>query len=334
MQYVNLGHSGLKVSRYALGCMSFGTPGNSRQPWAMGEADARPVLRRAFEAGINFFDTANVYSWGSSEEITGKLIAELMPRHQAVIATKVFRPTSANAGPNDQGLSRKHIMENIDASLKRLGTDYVDLYIIHRFDYETPIEETMRALNDVVQSGKARYIGASSMFAYQLARMQDVAQMNGWVQFISMQNHYNMVWREEERDMNAFCHQNGVALTPWGPLAGGFLASDRRITDATRSERRKLDKSATSTAYGTANDLKVIDALSALSQQRGVPMAELAMAWLLRQPGVTAPVIGVTKAAQLENSINALSIKLEQHEIDALSAAYVPNRQMGGVITG
>ncbi len=204
MKYVNLGKSGLKVSQLCLGCMRFGHPGNTRTSWALGEQDARPFFRRAAEAGINFFDTADVYSWGTSEELTGKLVMETMPRHQAVIATKVMNETAANPGPNDSGLSRKHIMDGIDASLRRLGTDYVDLYIVHRFDRAAPIEETMEALHDVVKAGKARYIGASSMHAYQFASMQYTAQMHGWTRFVSMQNLYNMVWREEEFEMNAF----------------------------------------------------------------------------------------------------------------------------------
>jgi len=329
MKYVNLGNSGLKVSRLALGCMSFGTPGNRHQPWVIGEDEARPIVRRAVEAGINFFDTADVYSWGSSEQITGKLLAEFLPREQAVIATKVFHMVGADGGPNDMGLSRKHILAGIDASLKRLGTDYVDLYIIHRFDYRTPIEETMEALHDVVRAGKARYIGASSMFTYQFAMMQEVARRQGWTRFVSMQNHYNLAWREEERDMNAYCIDTGVGLTPWGPLAGGFLAVDRRLTGQQSSGRARLDNSPTNAAYGTESDYRVVDALSALSKVLDVSMAEVALAWLLRRPGVSAPITGVTKLAQLDNSLRALEFSLTGADEELLSNAYIPNRHLG-----
>ena len=329
MKYVNLGKSGLKVSKLCLGCMSYGAPGNSRQPWSLGEGNARPFFRRAAEAGINFFDTADVYSLGASEELTGKLVTETMPRHQAVIATKVMNETSVNPGPNDTGLSRKHIRDAIDASLRRLGTDYVDLYIIHRFDRATPIEETMQALHDTVKAGKVRYIGASTMYAYQFASMQYTAEINGWTKFVSMQNLYNMAWREEERDMNAFCHETGVGLTPWAPLAGGFLATDWRKTGNQHSDRARSGNSYSTKAYGTPEDYKVLDVLVAVSERLGVPMARIALAWLLTRPAVSAPIIGATKLAQLDDALAALDLTLSAEDHQALTGAYVPNRQLG-----
>jgi len=329
MEYVNLGRSGLKVSRLCLGCMSYGAPGNTAQPWSLGEDDSRPFFRRAFEAGINFFDTADVYSLGASEVLTGKLVRELMPRHQAVIATKVFNATTTDPGPNDTGLSRKHIMDAIDASLGRLGTDYVDLFIIHRFDRHTPIEETMEALHDTVKAGKVRYIGASTMYAHQFASMQHTAQINGWTRFVSMQNLYNMVWREEERDMNDFCQQTGVGLTPWAPLAGGFLATDWRKTRNQHSERARSGNSYSTKTYGTPEDYRVFDALSAVSERLGVPTAQIALAWLLNRPGVSAPIIGATKLAQLEDALAAPELHLSAADQQLLSDAYTPNRQLG-----
>ena len=329
MEYVNLGKSGLKVSRLCLGCMSYGAPGNSPQPWSLGEAEARPFYRRAAEAGINFFDTADVYSLGASEELTGKLVMEQMPRHQAVIATKVFNPTTEKAGPNDSGLSRKHIMDAVDASLRRLGTDYVDLYIIHRFDRHTPIEETMEALHDTVKAGKVRYLGASSMYAYQFAGMQYTAQMHGWTKFVSMQNLYNLVWREEEREMNAFCHETGVGLTPWAPLAGGFLATDWRKTANQHSERARSGSSYSTKAYGRPEDYKVLDVLAPMAARLGVPMARIALAWLLTRKAVSAPIIGATKLQQLEDVVAAPELILSAADHQALTDAYTPSRQLG-----
>lgn len=329
MKYVNLGKSGLRVSKLCLGCMSYGEPGNVRQPWSLNESDSRPFFQRAAEQGINFFDTADVYSWGASEELTGKLVKEVMPRSQAVIATKVMNPTSATPGPNDAGLSRKHIMDAIDASLRRLGTDYVDLYIIHRFDRRTPVEETMQALHDVVRAGKARYIGASTMYAYQFAGMQHVAESNGWTRFVSMQNLYNLAWREEEREMNAYCIQSGVGLTPWSPLAGGFLATDWRATGKQHSERSRSGASYSHKTYGTPEDYRLIDVLADLSTRLGVPMARIALAWLLKRPGVSAPIIGATKLPQLDDALAALDVNLSEDVEKELAAAYTPNRELG-----
>ena len=329
MQYVNLGKSGLKVSRLCLGCMSFGKPGSAPQPWSLGEGDARPFFARAADAGINFFDTADVYSWGASEQLTGKLVAEVMPRGKAVIATKVFNETSADAGPNDSGLSRKHIMDAIDASLRRLGTDYVDLYIIHRFDRGTPIEETMEALHDLVRAGKVRYLGASSMYAHQFATMQHVAERHGWTKFVSMQNLYNLVWREEELDMNDFCFETGVGLTPWAPLAGGFLATDWRKTGNTHSERARSRSSYSSRTFGTPEDCRVLDVLLEVSARIGVPMARVALAWLLTRKAVSAPIIGATRLQQLDEAIGAVDLALAPEDIQALTDAYTPNRNLG-----
>ena len=329
MRYVNLGQSGLKVSPLCLGCMSFGEPGSVRQPWSLGEAESRPFFRRAIESGINFFDTANAYSWGASETLTGKLVGEFLPRHQAVIATKVCLETGAQPGPNDSGLSRKHIMDAIDASLRRLGTDYVDLYIIHRFDRHTPVEETMQALHDVVRAGKARYIGASSMHAYQFAGMQFAAERHGWTKFVAMQNLYNLVWREEEREMNAFCRETGVGLTPWAPLAGGFLASDWRSTGNQHSERARSGTSYSTKAYGTAQDYQVLDVLIALAGRLGVPMAQVALAWLMGRPGVCSPIVGATRLEQLDVALGAVDLTLSAADRQLLDDAYTPNRYLG-----
>jgi aryl-alcohol dehydrogenase-like predicted oxidoreductase len=329
MKYVNLGKSGLKVSRLCLGCMGFGEPGGVRQPWSLGEDDARPFFRRAVEAGINFFDTADAYSWGVSEQLTGKLVGEFLPRHQSVIATKVMYETGPGPGPNDTGLSRKHIMDGIDASLRRLKTDYVDLYIIHRFDRDTPMEETMRALHDVVRAGKARYIGASSMHAYQFAGLQHTAERHGWTKFVSMQNLYNMVWREEEREMNAFCRETGVGLTPWAPLAGGFLAADWRQTKNQHSERARSGNSYSTKAYGTPQDYQVLDVLKGVAARLAVPMAQVALAWLLARPGVSAPIMGATRLAQLDDAIGAADLTLSGADLQLLGDAYTPNRQLG-----
>lgn len=330
MKYLRLGQSGLKVSRLCLGCMSYGEPGNTRQPWALRETDARPFFRRAADAGVNFFDTADAYSWGTSEELTGKLVAEVMPRSQAVIATKVFNATRAEGvGPNDAGLSRKHIMDAIDASLKRLGTDYVDLYIVHRFDRQTPAEETMQALHDIVRAGKVRYLGASSMYAHQFASLQHTATLHGWTPFVSMQNLYNLVWREEEHGMNDFCIQTGVGITPWSPLAGGFLATDWRKLERGHSERSKAGTSYSSNTWGTPEDYRVLDALIGVASRRGVPMAQTALAWLLTRAGVTAPIVGATKLSQLDDAISGLELSLSAEELDILSSAYTPNRNLG-----
>jgi aryl-alcohol dehydrogenase-like predicted oxidoreductase len=327
MDYVRLGRTGLKVSRLCLGCMSFGNP--VKMPWTLGYDESRPFFRRAIEAGINFFDTADTYSFGSSEEFTGKLIREFMPRDEAVIATKVLNPVSDKPGPNGQGLSRKHIMEAVDNSLKRLGTDYIDLYQIHRFDRATPIEETMEALNDVVRAGKVRYIGASSMHAYQFVEMQGVAERNGWAKFVSMQNLYNLIWREEEKQMNEYCIRTGVGLIPWSPLAGGFLAADWRETKKQHSKRSSTKGSYSYSAYERDEDYRVVDTLIAVSKRLEKPRAQVALAWLLARPGMTAPIIGATKLSHLEDALAALDLQLSDEDNRELDAAYSWNRLLG-----
>jgi aryl-alcohol dehydrogenase-like predicted oxidoreductase len=327
MEYKRLGRSGLKVSRLCLGCMSFGD--HNQRSWILDQDESRPFFRLAIESGINFFDTADTYSFGASEEVTGKLIREFMPRDQAIIATKVFNPAAPKPGPNDVGLSRKHIMDAVDASLRRLGTDYIDLYQIHRFHRGTPIEETMSALNDLVRAGKVRYIGASSMYAFQFVQMQSVAELNGWTKFISMQNLYNLVWREEERQMNDFCIQTGVGLMPWGPLAGGFLATDWRKTEKQHSERSRESGMYATRAYEKPQDYKVVDALAEVSARLERPMAQVAMAWLLSRPGVTAPITGATKLSHLESALAALELKLSPEDFKALDDCYTWNRNLG-----
>jgi 1-deoxyxylulose-5-phosphate synthase len=319
MEYVRLGQTGLKVSRICLGCMSYGA--KRWQPWVLEEEEALPFFRRAIEAGINFFDTANVYSRGESERITGKALKEYARREDVVIATKVRG--QMGDGPNDQGLSRKHIMDQIDASLARLGTDYVDLYQIHRFDYETPIEETMAALDDIVRAGKARYIGASSMYAWQFAKMQSVAERNGLTKFVSMQPQYNLVYREEEREMLPLCKDQGVGVIPWSPLARGFLVGGRTKAGEGNTERARADQNA-ARMYFRDPDLAVIDALSGLAAEKGAPNMQLALAWVLRNPVVTAPIIGATKAHHLDDAIAALSISLTDEEARRLEKPYKP----------
>ncbi len=345
MQYVHLGSSGLAVSRFSLGMMTYGTP--KWRPWVLDEVASRPLVRAAIEAGINFLDTADMYSAGVSEELTGKFVREFCHRDEVVVATKVHFPVDlafqgGNAPgpkfrprPNTSGLSRKRIFNAIDASLRRLGTDYVDLYQIHRFDYATPVEETMEALNDVVKSGKARYIGASSMFAWQFATMQHVAQRHGWTRFISMQNHYNLVYREEEREMNPYCKATGVGLVPWSPLARGFLAGNRK-----RGEGGSADKSegATSRAatdeiaqkfYYRDADFAVVDALTQLAREKGVSNAALAYAWLLHQPAVSSPIIGFSKPGQLEQALEALDVSLSADDLARLAGPYQPHPVIG-----
>jgi aryl-alcohol dehydrogenase (NADP+) len=346
MQYTTLGkHCGLKVSRFALGMMTWGTA--EWRPWIKSEADALPVLKRAVELGINFFDTADMYSAGESERITGRLVRELLPRDEAVIATKVYFPVDLNfkggasaqgakvgagLGVNSQGLSRKRIMRCIDDSLKRLGTDYLDLYQIHRFDPATPVEETMEALHDVVKAGKARYIGASSMWAWQFAKMQQVAERHGWTKFVSMQNHYNLAYREEEREMLPLCADSGVAVLPWSPLARGFLAGNRKQGDASAGgvSRAATDDIAQNYYY-RSSDFAVVEALSQLAQQRGVSNATLAYAWLLHKPVVTAPIIGCSNAGQLEQAVAALDVTLSGDELKTLQVPYEPHPVLGHV---
>jgi aryl-alcohol dehydrogenase-like predicted oxidoreductase len=327
MKYKRLGKSGLKVSPLCLGCMSYGD--KAWRSWVLDLDESRPFFRLAIESGVNFFDTADVYSFGVSEEVTGKLIREFMPRDQAVIATKVFNPVNAKPGPNDVGLSRKHIMDAVDGSLKRLGTDYIDLYQVHRFHRGTPIEETMSALNDLVRAGKVRYIGASSMHAFQFAQMQSIAEANGWTKFISMQNLYNLVWREEEKQMNDFCIQSGVGLIPWSPLAGGFLSSDWRKTEKKHSVRVQETGRFGQSPYGTPEDFLILDALIAVSERVERPMAQVALAWLLARPGMSAPILGATKIKHLEDALAALDLKLSDTDMKALDDSYTWPRALG-----
>ncbi|MFN8439719.1 MAG: aldo/keto reductase [Caldilineaceae bacterium] len=324
MQYINLGKTGLKVSRICLGMMSYGS--KSWRDWVLTEEESTPFIKRSLDAGINFFDTANVYSIGVSEEVTGRQLLSLTARDNVVIATKVHGKMEDQ--PNGAGLSRKHIMQQIDASLRRLGTDYVDLYQIHRFDPNTPIEETMEALHDVIKAGKARYIGASSMFAWQFAKMQHAADRHGWTRFVSMQNHYNLVYREEEREMIPFCINEGVGIIPWSPLARGFLAGNRTTDKGGDTARSKSDAFAHHMYYQEA-DFKVLDAVVATANQHGVKPAQIALAWMLHKPGISSPIIGATKMYQLDEAIAALDIKLSSEEISALEAAYTPHPVLG-----
>ncbi|MEY4221966.1 MAG: hypothetical protein RL334_608, partial [Chloroflexota bacterium] len=317
MEYIRLGQTGLKVSRLCMGMMTYGDP--KWRPWVLPAADARPFVIRALELGINFFDTADMYSLGASEQVTGQLLRELARRDEVVIATKVFSPMGP--GPNERGLSRAHILDSIDASLKRLGLDYVDLYQIHRYDPDTPIEETLQTLHEVVQAGKARYIGASSMYAWQFARMLHVSQAHGWARFVSMQNHYNLVYREEEREMLPLCRAEGVGIIPWSPLARGFLAGNRTRTEDTATMRAQTDDFAQSMYYRD-NDFAVVEQLKQVAAARGVAPAQIALAWVLAQPGVTAPIIGASRIEQLNELGAALSIKLSEDECRTLQAVY------------
>jgi aryl-alcohol dehydrogenase (NADP+) len=347
MRYVRLGNSGLSVSRFALGMMTYGTP--KWRPWVLDEAASRPLVRSAIEAGITFLDTADMYSAGISEELTGKFVREFCRREEVVVATKVFYPvdlafqgasspaSKAPPRPNASGLSRKRIFAAIDESLRRLGMDYVDLYQIHRFDPATPVEETMAALHDVVRSGKARYIGASSMYAWQFATMQHVAERNGWTKFVSMQNHYNLAYREEEREMNPLCRATGVGLLPWSPLARGFLAGNRRPGEGGSADRAQGATSRAATDdiaqkfYYRDADFAVVEALARVAGEKGVSCATLAYAWLLHQPGVTSPVIGVSKPGQLEQALQALDVTLGEDDLVRLASAYQPHPIIGHV---
>ncbi len=324
MEYIRLGQTGLKVSRLCMGMMTYGDP--KWRPWVLPAADARPFVIRALELGINFFDTADMYSLGASEQVTGQLLRELARRDEVVIATKVFSPMGP--GPNERGLSRAHILDSIDASLKRLGLDYVDLYQIHRYDPDTPIEETLQTLHEVVQAGKARYIGASSMYAWQFARMLHVSQAHGWARFVSMQNHYNLVYREEEREMMPLCRAEGVGIIPWSPLARGFLAGNRTRTQDTATIRAQTDDFAQSMYYRD-NDFAVVEQLKQVAAARGVAPAQIALAWVLAQPGVTAPIIGASRIEQLNELGAALSIKLSEDECRTLQAVYQPHPVLG-----
>jgi aryl-alcohol dehydrogenase-like predicted oxidoreductase len=324
MDYVKLGRTGLEVSRLCLGCMSYGVPERGSHPWSLGEEQSRPFIRKALDLGINFFDTANVYSEGTSEEIVGKALKEFARREEVVIATKVhgrMRP-----GPNGAGLSRKAILAEIDNSLRRLGTDYVDLYQIHRWDYGVPIEETLEALNDVVRAGKARYIGASSMYAWQLAKALHLSERHGWARFVSMQNFVNLLYREEEREMLPLCAAEGLGVIPWSPLARGRLTRDWDSVTA-RTETDDFGKKLYA-GSGEA-DRRVVEAVGATASARGVPRAQVALAWLLAKPVITAPIVGATKPQHLDDAVAALSLKLTAEEIAALEAPYVPHATAG-----
>jgi 1-deoxyxylulose-5-phosphate synthase len=336
MKYTRLGSTGLNVSRLCLGMMTYGTP--SWRPWILDETASRPLVQRAVELGINFFDTADTYSAGESEVLTGKFLAEFCRRDEIVIATKVFFPvrmdakfgSANNVAPNTQGLSRKRIFHAVDASLKRLNTDYIDLYQIHRWDAHTPIEETMEALHDVVKAGKARYIGASSMWAWQFARAQQVAKENGWTPFVSMQNHYNLAYREEEREMLPLCRDQGVGVIPWSPLARGFLAGNRAKDDkaAGATSRAQTDDLAQNYYYRDS-DFATVARLKDMAAQRGVSAATLAYAWLLHQPGVTGPIIGASKLPQLDEAVAAVELTLSADELKALAEGYEPHPVLG-----
>jgi 1-deoxyxylulose-5-phosphate synthase len=321
MEYVKLGSTGLDVSPICLGCMSYGEPGRGAHPWSLDEEASRPFFRQAIEAGINFFDTANVYSAGSSEEITGRALRDFARRDEIVLATKVhgrMRP-----GPNGAGLSRKSIMAEIDASLVRLGTDYVDLYQIHRWDPLVPIEETLKALHDVVKAGKARYIGASSMYAWQFSKALYLASARGWTRFATMQNHYNLLYREEEREMLPLCADQGIGVIPWSPLARGLLTRDWDAATA-RSETDPFGQS-----LYVADDRLIAEQLARVAENRGVPRAQIALAWVAGHPAVTAPIIGATKPNHLDDAVAALDIQLTAEEIEQLEKPYVPHRIAG-----
>jgi len=324
MKYVNLGSTGLRVSRVCLGMMSYGN--NSERPWVLDEASAEPIVKAAVDAGINFYDTADTYSAGASEEATGRLLSQFFSRDEFVVATKVFMPM----GPaeNMGGLSRKHILSGIDASLSRLGMDYVDLYQIHRWDYRTPIEETMEALHDVVRAGKARYIGASSMHAWQFAKAQFTADAHGWTRFVSMQNHYNLIYREEEREMIPQCIDQGVGVIPWSPLARGVLAGNRTREGERRTVRSGSDPFG-DTLYKVDSDFDVVDQCAEVAAERGVPQAQVALSWLLHRPGVTAPIVGATKLSHLEDALAAEELPLSEEEMRRLEEPYIPHPVLG-----
>jgi aryl-alcohol dehydrogenase-like predicted oxidoreductase len=324
MDYVRLGASGLSVSRVALGMMSFGDP--AQRPWALSQDAAEPIVRRAVDAGVIFFDTADVYGAGSSEEITGRLLPTFFARRDDyVLATKVHGVMGD--GPNDRGLSRKHILASIDNSLRRLGVDHVDLYQVHRHDPNTPIEETLEALHDVVRAGKARYLGASSMFAWQFAKAQYTASAHGWTRYVSMQNHYNLVYREEEREMNPLCRDLGVGLIPWSPLARGLLTGSRSRDGGRHTARARTDRFG-DTLYGE-DDFAVVDEVTAIASARGVPAAQVALAWLLHQPGVTAPIFGATRLEHVDDAVAATTLTLDEDELRRLAEPYRPHAISG-----
>lgn len=324
MEYVKLGSTGMDVSRFCLGCMGFGDASKWIHQWVLNEEDSRSVIRKALDLGINFFDTANIYSLGTSEEYLGRALKDYANRDEVVIATKVHG--KMHDGPNGSGLSRKAILSEIDKSLKRLGSDYVDLYIIHRWDYNTPIEETMEALHDVVKSGKARYIGASAMFAWQFQKALHVAEKYGWTRFVSMQNHLNLIYREEEREMMPLCKEEKIGVTPYSPLASGRLTRDWSTTTL-RSETDEIQKS----KYNATNeaDRVIVERAAALAEKYQVPRTHIALAWLLQQDSVTAPIIGATKHAHLDTAIGALSLKLSAEDIAFLEEPYIPHVVVG-----
>lgn len=326
MEYVNLGKSGLKVSKIALGCMSYGDPTRARHPWALSEADSRPFIKRALELGINFFDTANMYSLGASEEVVGKALRDFAHRDDVVIATKLYfamRPED----PNSPGLSRKAIFRELDDSLKRLGTDYIDLYQIHRWDYTTPIEETLQALADVVKAGKVRYIGASSMHAWQFAKTLYLADREGWPRFVSMQPHYNLIYREEEREMLPLCRTEGIGVVPWSPLARGRLTRPWNSDATTRMQKDQVGINLYKSSEEA--DRLVIDRVMEMAKERGTEPAKIALAWVLAKPDITSPIVGATKLAHLEDAIGALDIRLTPDDIGRLEAPYIPHPLVG-----
>lgn len=324
MDYVRLGATGLKVSRLCLGTMTYGTP--AWRPWVLDEAASRPFLQRALERGINFFDTADMYSRGVSEEVVGRALREYARRDEIVVATKVFYPVTDH--PNSRGLSRKHIMAAIDGSLVRLGMDYVDLYQIHRFDPHTPIEETLEALHDVVKAGKARYLGASSMAAWQFMKMLATQEAHGWSRFVSMQNHYNLVYREEEREMLPLCREEGIGVIPWSPLARGFLAGNRKRGTKDATKREQHDEFGHGLYYAE-DDYDIADRVVQVAREKGVLPIQVALAWVAQQPGITAPIVGASRLEQLDQLIDGLSVTLTPDERTFLEARYVPHRVLG-----
>ena len=324
MRYMNLGSTGLRVSRICLGMMGYGQ--DVDRPWALDEDGAEPIIRAAIEGGVTFFDTANIYNKGTSEELTGRLLPKFLTRDEVVVASKVFMPMTP--GENGGGLSRKHILSAIDASLSRLDMEYVDLYQIHRWDPRTPIEETMEALHDVVRAGKARYIGASSMYAWQFAKAQHVADLHHWTRFVSMQPHYNLIYREEEREMIPQCIDQGVGIIPWSPLARGVLAGNRTRSGETTTARSAADPF-TEQLYGQPTDFDVVDRVAGVAAARNVPPAQVALAWLLQRPGITAPIVGATKLAHLTDALAAEALELDPAEIAAVEEPYVPHPVIG-----
>ncbi len=324
MNYVNLGFTGVKISPICLGCMTFGDPDRGDHAWTLPERDSLPLIQQAVEAGINFFDTANIYSDGTSEEILGRALKQFTRRDETVIATKLYWPMGP--GPNRSGLSRKAIFTEIDASLKRLGTDYVDLYQIHRWDYSTPIEETLEALHDIVKAGKVRYLGASSMYAWQFSKALHLATRHGWTRFVSMQNHYNLLYREEEREMMPLCADERIGVLPWSPLARGRLT---RPWDEQTLRTRTDNYGSMLFAASKEADRKVVESVAAVAAARGVPKAQVALAWVLQKPFISAPIIGASKPQHLSDAIAALSLKLDKSEIDALESAYIPHAIVG-----